>query len=127
VWPAKDGNYGKNFLPLELILKKELETKLVIVGDAWMGHSDWMNGGLHDSASDISGKRMEGCLDKTGYENFQALLKRFPSTVWINPIKESERPEMDTSGTIHDLEKIFPTYELTPNGLAKAVQRLMKE
>ncbi len=127
VWPAKDGNYGKNFVPLEAILRKEPDAKVVIVGDAWMADSDSMNGGLHDSADDLNRTNNGGFYSRTGYDNFRAIVDRFPSTVWINPILERQRADMDNSGTIDDLERLFPTYELTLNGLEQAVQKLMSE
>ncbi len=127
VWPASDGNYGTNMVPLETILEKDQETKIIIVGDAWMGSSDGMNGGLYDSHNDLSRMNREGFYSRSGFDNFQALVQRFPSTVWLTPLTENERRKMDESGTIEDLERLFNTYDLSLRGLEDAVTRLIEE
>jgi uncharacterized protein with von Willebrand factor type A (vWA) domain len=126
VWPQKDGNYGTNFISMEKILKNDPNTKVLIIGDAWMGESDWMNGGLHDSYDQLRETRKGGYYSDTAYENFKAMRSRLNNIVWVNPIPERERDEMDNSGTIADLEKVFSTHELTLRGIEKATQELME-
>ena len=128
VWPQKDGNYGKNFVPMADILKKDPATKVIIIGDAWMAESDAMNGGLHDSYSDMSRTSTDNRYHGyTGLENFEALTETFDSTVWINPILEKNREEVDNSGTISDVAKILPMYDLSLKGIELAVKKLMED
>lgn len=127
VWPASDGNFGTNFIPVETLLKKDQETKVIIVGDGWMGESDAMNGGLYDSYNDLSRSNRTGLYAQSGFNNFRAIAQQFPSTVWLTPLDENERMAMDESGTIGDLEKVFATYHLSLRGLEDAVTRLVEE
>ena len=127
VWPQKDGNYGVHKIPLTILLKKDPKMKVIIIGDAYMARTDVRNGGLHDSADVLKKTQRGGFYARSGYENFLALSKRFPSIVWINPIKECQRKEMDAEGTMKQLERLFSTHELTLNGLEKAIVRLMSE
>jgi len=106
VWPQKDGEYGKHFIPLQTILKKDPNHKIIIVGDAWMADFELP---------------LETCQD------FKRLRDRFPSTVWINPIPEREHDAWDNSGTIAEIKSIFPMYDLTLNGIEAAVQHLIEE
>jgi uncharacterized protein with von Willebrand factor type A (vWA) domain len=128
VWPQKDGNWGKNFVPVGEIMKRDPSTKVIIVGDAWMADSDWMNGGLHDSYEELN-ERSDAdnrYHRMSGQENFAAIVDNFPSTVWINPILEKNHEEWDNSGTIEDVKQLLPMYDLTLHGLEDAVKKLME-
>src|SRR3989339_123935 len=129
VWPQKDGNWGKHFVPVSDILKKDSSTKFIIIGDAWMADSDAMNGGLHDSYLDLDpdAKKTEPCYRWTGLENFQAITEAFPATVWVNPILEKHRDDADDSGTIADVERVITMYDLSLRGIEAAVKKLMEE
>lgn len=132
VWPQKDGNYPERPVPLDAILKEDPSTKVVVVGDAKMGDYDEMYGGLYDSFYDIyknDGKQSSSNTygRQSGYKNFQALADHFESIVWVNPILEREHARADGSGTIADVKKLLPMYDLTLRGLERAVTRLMEE
>lgn len=129
VWPQKDGNYGKNFVPMGEIMKRDPSTKVIVVGDAWMADSDWMNGGLHDSYEELH-ERSDAdnrYHRMSGHENFRAIVDNFPSTVWINPILEKDHEEWDNSGTIEDVKQLLPMHDLTLEGLETAVKKLMED
>ncbi len=139
VWPQKDGNYGKHFTPLTEVLSKDPSTKLIIIGDAWMGEDDMMNGGLYNTYNEMNeedyhyeGRELEQHTpnkyhDKSGYDNFAALVDTFPSTVWVNPIPERHQDDWDESGTISDVKQLLPMHDLTLQGLEEAVKKLMED
>lgn len=128
VWLPKDDSESGALeqIPLEKVLSSDPKSKVIIVGDAWMADEDWMYGGLYDSWNSQTQQNLGGLYDKSGYENFKAIRDRFNNVVWINPIMERDRDEMDNSGTISDIEKVFPSYELTLHGIEKATQHLME-
>jgi uncharacterized protein with von Willebrand factor type A (vWA) domain len=103
VWPQKDGNYGKHFIPLQDILKKKQDSRVIIVGDAWMAENE---------------------LD---INSFEQLRRTFDHAVWINPIREADHDEWDNSGTIAEIKKVFSMHDMTLRGLENAVRELMEE
>lgn len=117
VWPQKDGNYGKNFIPLKEILKKDRDSRIIIVGDAWMAEDE-----LYDERTDENGHYFP-----SGIDCFKELRKNFNHVIWINPIREEEHDEWDTSGTIAEIKKIFNMYDMTLKGLENGVKELMED
>ncbi len=118
VWPQKDGNWGEHFIPMREILKRDENTRVIIVGDAWMAEGELHGGGSYYDEQESS---------ETGYDNFRKIQRTFPHTVWVNPILERDHEQWDNSGTIADIKGIFPMYDLTLRGLENAVRRLMEE
>ena len=131
VWPQSDGNYGIRFIPLSELLKKDSDTKFVIVGDAQMGGNDLENGGLHDSYTDLKPgeARIGNYYRYTGLENFAEIVNIFPSTVWLNPIlkKTWGKKGVDTSETIADTSKVVPMFDLSLVGIEAAVKKLTED
>jgi|GEM_PF-1380002 len=117
VWPQKDGNYGKHFIPLQDILKKEQDSRVIIVGDAWMAENE-----LYDDYTDENDRHFPSGLD-----SFEQLRRTFDRAVWINPIRETDHDEWDNSGTIAEIKKIFSMHDMTLRGLENAVRKLMEE
>lgn len=105
VWPQKDGDYGTHFIPLPEILKKDQDTRVIIVGDAWMAENELY----------------------AGIDSFKQLRRNFDHVVWINPIREAEHDEWDDSGTIAEIKKVFSMHDMTLRGLENAVRELMEE
>ena len=95
-------------------VKSDPETRLVIVGDASMAPYELM-------ASDGSiyvGERS----GKASIEQLKFLAQTFRHCVWLNPVRE----EMwQYTHTIMLIRQIFPMFELSVDGLEKAVARLM--
>jgi uncharacterized protein with von Willebrand factor type A (vWA) domain len=60
---------------------------------------------------------------QTGEERLKFLARTFRHAVWINP---QEEKSWSYTWTIEAIQKIFPMFELTLDGLEKAVQHLMK-
>lgn len=106
VWPQKDGNWGEHFMPISEILKKDSNTKVILIGDAWMADNEYYDTPAEDSFGEIK--------------------DRFDSVVWINPIPEKEQNDMDNSGTIEAIRRVFPMYDLSLSGIEKAVRELME-
>src|SRR3989339_522021 len=94
--------------------KLDPETRLVIVGDASMAPYELM---AHDGSIHISERSGRPSIDQLQY-----LAKTFPHCVWLNPVSESM---WGYTHTIMTISKIFPMFELSLDGLEKAVTRLM--
>ena len=92
------------------------ETRLVIVGDASMAPYELMaaDGSIH-----IEERAMKPSLDR-----LQFLAAFFRHTVWLNP-----RSQMEWSyvRTIQTIRMIFPMFELSLDGLEKAVRHLIRK
>jgi uncharacterized protein with von Willebrand factor type A (vWA) domain len=90
------------------------ETRLIILGDASMAPYEFMatDGSIYVSARSgtPSKKRLE------------FLAQMFPHTIWLNPIPEKM---WDYTHTISLIRQIFPMFELSIDGLEKAVEHLM--
>ena len=90
------------------------ETRLIIVGDASMAPYELMasNGSIY--AQERSGK--------PSITRLKSMADTFPNCVWLNPVPA----EMwGYTQTITMINKIFPMFELTIDGLEKAVAQLM--
>ena len=112
IW--RDSTRYKEPIKIEEFTKFDPETRVVLVGDASMAPYELrvVNGSIH--IEDRSGKPSIDCL--------KFLLKTFPHTVWLNPIPSRM---WDYTQTIHYIRQIFPMFELSLDGLEKAVAYLM--
>jgi uncharacterized protein with von Willebrand factor type A (vWA) domain len=90
------------------------ETRLILVGDASM--APWeltaTDGSLYIDYR--SGNPSIDCL--------KLLAKNFPHSVWLNPVSSNQ---WDYTQTIKIIREIFPMFELSIDGLEKAVAHLM--
>jgi uncharacterized protein with von Willebrand factor type A (vWA) domain len=105
--------YKKPFR-IENLTRVDPETRIIIVGDASMAPYELMaaDGSIH--LEERSGKRSIDCL--------QFLADTFSHCVWLNPISKNM---WGYTQTIMAINNIFPMYELSIDGLEKAVTRLM--
>ena len=92
----------------------DAQTRLVIVGDAAMAPYELMatDGSIH--LEERSGKPSIECL--------KFLSRTFPHCVWLNPIPADR---WYYTRTISVIGEIFPMFELSIDGLEKAVAHLM--
>jgi uncharacterized protein with von Willebrand factor type A (vWA) domain len=92
------------------------ETRLVIVGDASMAPYELMaaDGSIH-----IEERSTYSSIDR-----LQHLAKIFRHAAWFNPRTEMEWHYVRTIQTIR---MVFPMFELSLDGLEKAVRHLMKK
>jgi uncharacterized protein len=96
------------------LVRLDSETRFIIVGDASMAPYELMatDGSIH----------IEERSGRPSYDRLQFIAKTFPHSVWINPKLAEEWPY---TRTIQPIREIFPMYELTLDGLEKAVTYMM--
>jgi uncharacterized protein len=101
--------------PVDELVRLDPETRFVIVGDASMAPYELMatDGSIY--IDERSGR--------PSYDRLRFILKTFPRSVWVNP-KLVE--EWRYTRTIEHIREIFPMFELTLDGLEKAVAYLMR-
>ena len=102
--------------PVDELVRLDPETRLIIVGDASMAPYELMS----TDGSIYVGERS----GKPSYMRLQFLAKTFPHSVWLNPVPPMEWPY---TRTILHIQEIFPMFELTLDGLEKAVIQLMRK
>ena len=90
------------------------DTRLIIVGDASMAPYELM---AQDGSIHISQRSGLPSIDQLHFLN-----KTFSHSVWLNPVSKGM---WGYTHTIMAISKIFPMYELSLDGLEKAVARLM--
>jgi len=91
------------------------DTRLIIVGDASMAPYELMSTDGSIYAFERSGR--------PSVEQLRFLAGRFPHSVWLNPIPERHWPY---THTINVIRTIFPMFELSLDGLDRAVSHLMQ-
>src|SRR5512136_2282859 len=93
------------------LVRLDPDTRFIIVGDASMAPYELMatDGSIH----------LEERSGKPSYERLKFIAKTFRYAVWLNPKLEIEWPYTRTIGIIRE---ILPMYELTLDGLDKAVK-----
>jgi hypothetical protein len=99
---------------LEEFIRKDPETRLIFVGDASMAPYELMhtNGSIY-----VDQKEHQASVDRLKF-----LSRTFRHAVWLNPQTEDEWGYTWTVGVIR---QVFPMFELSLDGLDKAVQYLM--
>jgi uncharacterized protein len=102
--------------PVEDFTRLDPETRLIMVGDASMAPYELIH---HNGAIYLDQKESKASVDRLKF-----LAKTFRHAVWLNPQTEAEWGYTWTVGLIR---QVFPMYELTLDGLDKAVQYLMSK
>ncbi len=102
--------------PVNELVRFDPETRFIIVGDASMAPYELMatDGSIY----------FEERSGKPSYMRLQFISKTFPHSVWLNPVPVFEWPYTQT---IAQIQEIFPMFELTLDGLEKAVNHLMRK
>lgn len=103
-------------LSVEELVRLDPETRFIIVGDASMAPYEL----LATDGSIYVGERS----GKPSYIKLQFIAKTFPHSVWLNPVAALEWPY---TRTISQIQEIFPMFELTLDGLEKAVNTMMRK
>ncbi|MCP3890901.1 MAG: hypothetical protein GY702_18815 [Desulfobulbaceae bacterium] len=104
----------KNPLAISQFSKIDPETRFIVVGDASMAPYELMSTDGSIYAFERSGK--------PSIEQLKFLNNFFSRSVWLNPIPENHWPY---THTINVIRSIFPMFELSLDGLDKAVKHLM--
>ncbi len=114
IW--KDTTRYKEPINIDNFARVDPDTRLILVGDASMAPYELMvmDGSLHIESR--SGKPSLECL--------KFLAKAFPKTVWLNPVPSRM---WGYTRTIEVIRQIFPMFELSLDGLEKAVSFLMSK
>lgn len=112
VWQDPQRRYKPE--PIEDFIRKDPETRLIIVGDASMAPYELIhtNGAIYIDQVEVG----------TGLDRLKYLANIFRHSAWLNPQPEHDWRHTFTVGMIR---QVFPMYELTLDGLEKAVQQLM--
>lgn len=94
--------------------RKDPETRVIIVGDASMAPYElqYANGSIYVGDSD----------PLPSIERLKFIAKTFRHAAWLNPV-----PALywDNTMTIEQIRQVFPMFELTLDGLEKAVKHLV--
>lgn len=100
--------------PIEEFSRFDPETRLVLVGDASMAPYELLatDGSIH----------IETRSGRPSIEYLKLLAQIFRHAVWLNPVPAKMWPY---THTINAIQQIFPMFELTIDGLEKAVSHLM--
>ena len=98
------------------LVRLDPETRFIIVGDASMAPYELMatDGSIH----------IEERSGRPSYERLQFIAETFPHAIWLNPKMAAEWPY---TRTINVIREIFPMFELTLDGLEKAVLHMMQK
>jgi uncharacterized protein with von Willebrand factor type A (vWA) domain len=98
------------------LVRLDPETRFIIVGDASMAPYELMatDGSIH----------IEERSGKPSYMKLQFIAKTLPHSVWINPVLAEH---WAYTRTISHIREIFPMFELTLDGLEKAVSTMMRK
>jgi uncharacterized protein len=94
-------------------IRRDPETRLIFVGDASMAPYEL----THTNGAIYLDVKQSG----TSIERLQFLAKTFRHCAWLNPMPFSQ---WDSTWTTEAVRQIFPMFELTLDGLEKAVQHL---
>ena len=113
-----DGGYmRKTIKTTDLMNTFDSDYKVILVGDASMAPSELLvkNGIIYWDMHN----------EEPGLTWLQRIARRFPYNVWINPISEKYWENAYGAQTIKIVRQVFPMFELTLEGLEKAVKKLM--
>ena len=93
------------------------EYKVIFVGDATMAPSE-----LH---SRYGNSYYSLRNEEPGINWLMRIKRKYKKQIWLNPIRESEWEWVYGHKTLQDIKKIFPMFELTLDGLEKAIKKLL--
>ncbi|MHB8124848.1 MAG: vWA domain-containing protein [Desulfitobacteriaceae bacterium] len=101
----------------EIMRSLNMDYKVVIIGDAAMAPSELMmsDGNIFWELGN----------EQPGIIWLERLAKKFPYNVWLNPIPERNWELVFGYETIKMVRDIYPMYELTLEGLDRAIKKLM--
>lgn len=93
------------------------EYKVIFVGDGTMAPSE-----LH---SRYGNSYYSLRNEEPGINWLMRIKRKYKKQIWLNPIRESEWEWVYGHKTLQDIKKIFPMFELTLDGLEKAIKKLL--
>ncbi len=93
------------------------EYKVIFVGDGTMAPSE-----LH---SRYGNSYYSLRNEEPGINWLMRIKRKFKKQIWLNPIRETEWEWVYGHKTLQDIKKIFPMFELTLDGLDRAIKKLL--
>jgi uncharacterized protein len=96
------------------LIRLDPETRFIIVGDASMAPYELLGNDGYIYVGERSGR--------PSYERLKFIADTFTRALWINPVMERD---WGYTRTINQIREIFPMFELTLDGLEKAVTHMM--
>jgi len=101
--------------PVDELVRLDPETRFIIVGDASMAPYELMatDGSIY----------VEERSGRPSFDRLKFIAKTFPHSIWLNPVSIDE---WGYTRTISAIREIFPMFEVTLDGLEKAVAYLMR-
>jgi uncharacterized protein with von Willebrand factor type A (vWA) domain len=104
-------------LPTEELLKRNPETRLLVLGDASMAPDELLypRGAIYYYDADD---------DEPSLVWLRRLRDRFRHSVWLNPIPKESWQSAYGRFTIQKIRELFPMEDLTLGGIKRAVERL---
>lgn len=103
-------------IKIDDFVKRDPDTRFIVVGDASMAPYELMSTDGSIYISERSGK--------PSIERLRFIANTFSHSVWLNPVSQ---PMWNYTNTIIAISKIFPMFELSIDGLEKAVSHLMSK
>ncbi|OGP62926.1 MAG: hypothetical protein A2V65_12160 [Deltaproteobacteria bacterium RBG_13_49_15] len=112
IW--EDPSRYRKPLKVDELIRFDPQTRFILVGDASMAPYELMatDGSIH----------IEERSTRPGIERLKFVAGTFPHSVWLNPVPSRI---WGYTRTIVAISQIFPMFELSLDGLEKAVHRLM--
>ena len=108
-----DAAFTKPVSTAELLKTLDTNWTVVLVGDAYMHPGE---------LTMSSGDWWESARGPSGLTWLARLADRFPRSAWLNP----EPPNLWRSGTIAEIARVFPMFQLTLAGLEDMVRHLRR-
>ena len=109
----EDAGFNKPVQTPELLKTLDAKWTVVLVGDAYMHPGE---------LTMSSGDWWETSRGPSGLTWLARLADRFPRSAWLNP----EPPGLWRSGTIAEIARVFPMFQLTLGGLDDMVKHLRR-
>lgn len=109
----EDAQFNKPVQTAELLKTLDAKWTVVLVGDAYMHPGE---------LTMSSGDWFESSRGPSGLTWLARLADRFPRSAWLNP----EPPGLWRSGTIAEIARVFPMFQLTLSGLEDMVKHLRR-
>jgi hypothetical protein len=111
----EDASRSRRPVAVDDLIRRDPESRLIIIGDASMAPYELLaaDGSIH--AFERSGR--------PSIERLRLMAATFPHAVWLNPIPQRD---WQFTRTIELIRAILPMFELSLDGLDKAVAHLMR-
>lgn len=112
VWA--DSRRNTHPMKVDDFVKLDSETRFIFIGDASMSPYEL----IYNKAAIFIGDQS----NKSSIDSLKFIAKTFPHAVWLNPVPESQ---WHYTQTIQVIKDIIPMFELSLDGLEKAVAHMM--